>query len=235
MDYAAEGRVGAEEAAEAAAPAAAPRGPYKPRNAQPAVVATPAPPDPEARKRNAKGELVFDDYPEFRPRLTPRQVIASGTWGGIYFNPRGGKPGIYGRDIAVNHKEFPASWFAGVDPKLYLARRYDASVNKYGVKAGADQAAWESSGWIKRELDPRGWFQWYCRFYMGRRCDDDERQIGRWSGVAGPKGRWKRALLNKVVASNARWDDAAISPVIRQTLLHWAFEITEADVLAHAK
>ena len=80
-----------------------------------------------------------------------------------------------------------------------------------------------------------GRFQWYCRFYMGRRCDDDERQIGRWSGVAGPKGRWKRALLNKVVASNARWDDASISPVIRQTLLHWAFEITEADVLAHAK
>ena len=75
----------------------------------------------------------------------------------------------------------------------------------------------------------------YCRFYLGRRTDDDERQIGRWSGVAGPKGRWKRALLNKVVASNARWDDAAISPVIRQTLLHWAFEITEADVLAHAK
>ena len=80
-----------------------------------------------------------------------------------------------------------------------------------------------------------GWFQWYCRFYMGRRCDDDERQIGRWSGVAGPKGRWKRALLNKVVSANARWDNAAISPVIRQTLLHWAFEITEADVLAHAK
>jgi hypothetical protein len=122
-----------------------------------------------------------------------------------------------------------------VDPSLYLARRYDAAANKYGVKAGADQAAWESSGWIKRDLDPRGWFQWYCRFYLGRRCDDDERQIGRWSGVAGPKGRWKRALLNKVVASNARWDDAAISPVIRQTLLHWAFEITEADVLAHAK
>ena len=171
MDYAAEGRDGAEEAAEgAAAPAAAaPRGPYKPRTAQPAQVATPAPADPEARKRNAKGELVFDDYPEFKPRLTPRQVIASGTWGGIYFNPRGGKAGIYGRDIAINHKEFPASWFAGVDPKLYLARRYDASVNKYGVKAGADQAAWESSGWIKRELDPRGWFQW-CVMHIWSCC-----------------------------------------------------------------
>jgi len=118
------------------------------------------PADPEARKRNARGELLFDDQPDFRPRLTPRQVIAAGSWGGVYFNPRGGKPGIWGRECAIDHKEFPASWFAGVDESLYLARRYDAANNKYGVKAGADQAAWESSGWIRRDLDPRGWFQW---------------------------------------------------------------------------
>jgi hypothetical protein len=61
----------------------------------------------------------------------------------------------------------------------------------------------------------------YCRFYQGRRSADDARQIGRWAGVTGAKGRWKRALLNKIVAANARWDDASISPVIRQTLLHW--------------
>lgn len=97
----------------------------------------------------------------------------------------------------------------------------------------------------------------YCRFYLGRRTADDARQISRWAGVTGAKGRWKRALLNKIVASNARWDDASISPVIRQTLLHWcactraarvsrgytaphtpararrAYEVTEADVLAH--
>jgi hypothetical protein len=156
VGYAAEARPGAEDAAaEATAAPAAPRGPYKPRDVSAKNVATPAPADPEARKRNAKGELVFDDFPDFKPRLTPRQVIASGTWGGVYFNPRGGKAGIFGRDIAINHKEFPASWFAGVDESLYLARRYDCAANKYGVKAGADQAAWESAGWIKRDLDPR--------------------------------------------------------------------------------
>jgi hypothetical protein len=61
---------------------------------------------------------------------------------------------------------------------------------------------------------------------MGRRTDDDARQISRWSGVTGAKGRWKRALLNKIVNANARWDDATISPVIRQTLLHWCVSIT---------
>jgi hypothetical protein len=68
----------------------------------------------------------------------------------------------------------------------------------------------------------------YCRFYMGRRTDDDARQISRWSGVTGAKGRWKRALLNKIVAANARWDDATVSPVIRQTLLHWCVPRTAA-------
>jgi hypothetical protein len=63
--------------------------------------------------------------------------------------------------------------------------------------------------------------QWYCRFYTGRRSDDDARQISRWRGVVGDKGRWMRALANKVVRSNKRWDDATVSPVIRQTLLHW--------------
>ena len=64
---------------------------------------------------------------------------------------------------------------------------------------------------------------------MGRRTNDDERQIGRWRGVCGDKGRWKRALINKIVKANKRWDDASVSPVIRQTLLHWAHEITEAE------
>ncbi len=105
--------------------------------------------------------------------------------------------------------------------------------NKHRVKAGQDQAFWEQHGWIKPQ-DPRGWFQWYCRFYQGRRTDDDARQISRWSGVAGAKGRWKRALLNKIVAANAAWDDGAVSPVIRQTLLHWAHEVTEEDVRRHA-
>ncbi|KAI7843744.1 hypothetical protein COHA_002642 [Chlorella ohadii] len=112
--------------------------------------------------------------------------------------------------------------------KQYAARIYTFSTNKYGVKAGQDQAFWEDKGWIDKQ-DPRGWFQWYCRFFQGRRSADDARQISRWKGVVGDKGRWMRALCNKIVAANKRWDDASVSPVIRQTLLHWAFELTEDE------
>lgn len=77
-------------------------------------------------------------------------------------------------------------------------------------------------------------FQWYCRFYMGRRTDDDARQIGRWAGVTGAKGRWRRALLNQIVDKNAAWDDGTVSPVIRQTLLHWAHQVSEEEVRRHA-
>jgi len=67
------------------------------------------------------------------------------------------------------------------------------------------------------------------RFYQGRRTADDERQIGRWRGVAGERGRWKRILVKKIMTANKRFDDGAVSPVIRQTLLHWAHELTEAE------
>ena len=84
----------------------------------------------------------------------------------IYFNPTGGKPGILGKSVAVSHTDHPADWFEGLPPKAYQARIYTKSVNKYGVKAGQDQAAWEQAGWIRAQ-DPRGWFQWFCRFYEG--------------------------------------------------------------------
>ena len=83
------------------------------------------------------------------------------------------------------------------------------------------------SGCVRRPLVALGWLD--CRFYQGRRTEDDERQIGRWKGVVGERGRWKRALVKKIVTANKRFDDGAVSPVIRQTLLHWAHELTEAD------
>ena len=174
------------------------------------------------------GKLVFKDHPEFTPNLTPKQVIQAGTWGGCYFHPRGGKPGIRG-PCNITHEEFPKDWFAGLKPDQYRSRRYDKDRNKYGVVAGQDQAYWEEHGWIIPQ-DPRGWFQWYCRFYLGRRTKDDARQISRWVGVAGAKGRWKTNLCKKCVYANKRWDDDTVSPVVRQTMLHWAYEITEQDV-----
>lgn len=213
----------------ARAPAAAPEHEPPPEYDPPAACAARVEPafDASEGTRDAQGRLVFSDHPEFRPNLTPRQVIQAGSFGGIYFNPRGGKPGLK-PSVDVTHTEFPAAWFEGLAPGAYRGRTYTVARNKYGVKAGQDQAFWEGKGWI-REQDPRGWFQWYCRFYEGRRSDDDVRQISRWRGVVGDKGRWVRALVNKIVRSNKRCDDATVSPVIRQTLLHWAFELTQAE------
>jgi len=208
-----------------------PPGPYpRPACVSPATAPLPV--------RAPCGRLRFADLPPplakaFRPRLTPEQVIRAGAFGGIYFNPVGGKPGIHGRHVSIDAAEFPPAWFEGLPVDAYAARRYDASRNAFGVKAGQDQAFWEEKGWMRRDLDPRGWFQWYCRFYCGRRTTDgeDERQIGRWSGVAGAKGRWRRALANKAAAKGlpaARAHEA--SPVISQTLLHWADRVTDKDV-----
>ena len=72
----------------------------------------------------------------------------------------------------------------------------------YGHTSAYACSGAQEKGWIKPELDPRGWFHWYSRYYRGRRTDDDERQIKRWRGVAGEKGRWKRALVNRVLAAN---------------------------------
>ena len=187
-------------------------------------------------KRDAAGGLVFPDWPGFRPRLSPEQMIRAGVFGGCYFNPSGGKKGVkYPRGgIPVDHNEYPKAWFEGVPERKYISRRYCVPTNKYGVKAGQDQTFWEEKGWVA-DQDPRGWFQWYTRFYLGRRTEDDARQIGRWTGVTGPKGRWKRALMNRIVDAGAAWDDARVSPVIRQTLLHWASEVSAADVAKHAK
>ena len=191
---------------------------------------TSLPEEPKTPKRDSAGRLVFPDNPIFRPRFTPRQMIEAGVFGGRYFNPRGGKKGILGSSVDIDHREFPASWFVGLPERLYVSRRYNIPTNKYGVKAGQDQAFWEEKGWIDKR-DPRGWFHWYCRFFCGRRIDDDERQISRWSGVAGAKGRWRRALANKcasggVPASRSR----EVSPVITQTMLHWADAVTDRDV-----
>ena len=73
--------------------------------------------------KDAHGKLSFADAPDFRPSLTPAECIAKGVFGGCYFNPRGGKPGIFGRDVAVDAAELPAAWLAGLPPSKYVSRR----------------------------------------------------------------------------------------------------------------
>jgi hypothetical protein len=135
--------------------------------------------------------------PDFKPQLTPAQMLALGVFGGKYLTDCG--------------KEFPKSWFrrAKLSPK---AR--DPNLNFFGVDASQPLAVWRKNGWIHPD-DPRGWFQWYCRYYMGRRMDDDARQIGRWKAI-------RRHV--RQVQKNCEPGDLLCRPRQRQALLHWAYD-----------
>lgn len=203
---------------------------------------------PRPPKRDAKrsGRLTFYSDPDhdddqllikqFTPNQTPEEVLRAGGFGGTYF--RSIVSAV--TDIKYNGNDVVAetldpSWITGLDKATMLtSATYRPAVNKFGVKCGGSLGMWESSGWIA-DSDPYGWFQWYCRFYQGRRCDDDARQIGRWLKCAGPKGRFRSQLCNKILAANTSPDDASISPVIRQTLLHWGLLITPDVLEAHRK
>ncbi|NLG27153.1 MAG: hypothetical protein GX557_04545 [Chloroflexi bacterium] len=136
-------------------------------------------------------------HPDFAPELTPQQMLELGVFGGKY--------------LTDCREDFPAEWFAHA--KL-SPRRRDPRLNYYGVDASKPLAYWRAKGWIHPE-DPRGWFQWYCRYYMGRRGDDDARQIARW-----------RAMTRHIAQIRAHcWPgDQSCRPRQRQALLHWAYD-----------
>lgn len=167
------------------------------------------------------GTLFFNDFPQFQPNLSPKQMFQMGVFGGTYWRPI--KSSVTGKSYKNQHKEFPKEWWKGLDEKTMLtSSSCNPKLNKFGVKSGTSLHYWESKGWIKVQ-DPYGWVQWYCRFYMGRRSPDDERQIERWKRFAGPKGRFRVRLENMVKEKNKKMGDATVSPVIRQGLLHWGF------------
>ena len=103
---------------------------------------------------------------------------------------------------------------------------YDESINKYGVKVGTTLAFWRKKKWIN-DQDPYGWVQWYAEYYRGRRTPDDERQIKRWLGLAGPNGRFRNRLINMIHKRKTKWNDYTVSPAIRQTLQHWGYRLTK--------
>ncbi|XP_041948295.1 uncharacterized protein zgc:113208 isoform X1 [Alosa sapidissima] len=186
-----------------------------------------------AVKKNEKGQLVFKDFPEFRPNMTPKEVLQAGSFGGTYFRP------IYSSVTKQNYKdvfkELPEDWLEGLNiSKQVASPTYRTSVNTYEVKCGGSLEMWESSGWIVSQ-DPYGWFQWYCRFYQGRRTKDDERQISRWAKCAGVKGRWRNNLITKIVRSGCGYDNHTVSPVVRQTLQHWGYRLCQEDYTEGAK
>jgi hypothetical protein len=135
--------------------------------------------------------------PGFAPQLTPRELLALGVFGGKYMTDC--------RD------EFPASWF--VKAKL-SPERSDPKLNYFGVRASQPLSVWRKNGWIYEE-DPRGWFQWYCRYYAGRRCLDDDRQIRRWRQMARHVAQVKAGCHKGDLSCRRRQ---------RQALLHWAYD-----------
>jgi hypothetical protein len=162
------------------------------------------------KKRVVVNDLMQRDYvyyltesagrnfaPEFKPELTPAEMLALGVFGGKY--------------MTDCRAEFPKSWFAHA---RLCHERHDPELNFFGVDASTPLAYWRQKGWIHRD-DPRGWFQWYCRYYMGRRSPDDARQIRRWQAM-------QRHVAQ--IQKNCRKGDLDCRRRQRQALLHWAYD-----------
>ena len=122
--------------------------------------------------------------------------------------------GTYFRDIYsdINGKWYKKSWkefdqLKNIDAKYYASDYYDVNVNKYGVKCGTSLRFWENKGWINK-IDPYGWFQWYFRYWLGRRSKDDERQINRWKKIV---GRFRGKLVKTIRDAGSKFDDYSIS------------------------
>lgn len=135
---------------------------------------------------------------DFKPELTPKDMLELGVFGGKY--------------MTDCQKEFPSSWYKKA--KLSTKRK-DPSLNYFGVDASLPLKVWQKNGWI-HPADPRGWFQWYCRYYYGRRiADEDQRQIKRWKAIKRHIGAIKKNCPPRML--NCR-------PRQRQAVLHWAYD-----------
>lgn len=137
-------------------------------------------------------------HPDFKPELTPKEMLALGVFGGKY--------------MTDCKKEFPKSWFtrAKLSPE-----HHDDKLNYFHKHASQPLKVWREKGWINEDHDPRGWFQWYCRYYMGRRGPDDDRQIKRWIAI-------RRHIAQ--IRKHCKAGDFACHTKQRQAVLHWAYD-----------
>jgi hypothetical protein len=148
-------------------------------------------------------ELIGKNFdPEFKPELSPKQMLKLGVFGGRYI-----------RDCK---KEFPKDWFKKAEFFQKGLPGHDAKLNYFRVEASQPLSVWRKKGWINEKYDPRGWFQWYCRYYMGRRIpEEDKKQIKRWKAIKRHIGQIKK---------NCRSKDLNCRKKQRQVLLHWAYD-----------
>ncbi len=135
---------------------------------------------------------------DFKPELTPKEMLELGVFGGSYFSD---KP-----------KEFPNDWFTGA--RLSPDENPVVELNFFEVTASQPLQVWLEKGWINQQ-DPRGWFQWYCRYYLGRRSEDDERQIKRWKAMTRHIAQVKKGCYP---------GDLTCRRKQRQALLHWGYD-----------
>jgi hypothetical protein len=133
----------------------------------------------------------------FNPELTPAQMLKLGVFAGKY--------------MTDCQQEFPDDWWSAA--KL-SPRHRNPELNFFGVDASKPLSYWREKGWI-HEDDPRGWFQWYCRYFMGRRHMDDERQVKRWRNMTRHISQLKKNCIR---------GDLLCRPRQRQALLHWAYD-----------
>lgn len=136
-------------------------------------------------------------HPEFRPELTPKKMLEMGVFGGKY--------------MTDCRKEFPKSWFAHA---RLCHEKHNPEFNFFGVNASQPLSVWREKGWVHPD-DPRGWFQWYCRYYMGRRHEDDLRQIKRWKAMTRHIAQVKKHCMKGDLLCRRRQ---------RQAILNWAYD-----------
>ena len=136
-------------------------------------------------------------HPEFRPELTPKEMLELGVFGGKY--------------LTDCRAEFPTGWFENA---RLCHERHVPELNFFGINASKPLSYWRGKGWIYHE-DPRGWFQWYCRYFMGRRSADDARQIRRWKAMRRHIGQLQKNCPPGVLSCRRKQ---------RQALLHWAYD-----------
>ncbi len=141
--------------------------------------------------------------PMFRPDLTPKQMLRLGIFGGAYF-------------IGVKNMiptDLPKIWFRGI--KLSPDHEKHKENNAFGVHASQSLSVWQKKGWVYSD-DPHGWFQWYCRYYLGRRIPkEDARQIKRWWAI-------RRHVIQ--IKKHCEGGDMTCRRGQRQAVLHWAYD-----------
>ena len=147
--------------------------------------------------KSSKEKKKLNFYKIFKPQLSPKKMLELGVFGGSYFN--------------LKIKEYPKSWFKNAK----ISRNFDVNLNRFKVKSGLSRKHWQEKGWIFKE-DPLGWFQWYCRYSMGRRIRDmDQIQIKRWKN-------FNRHVI--AIKKNCEDHDLSCRRKQRQAILQWAYD-----------